>query len=311
MRYSNNSLESIAVFFRKHKTVAKLLALACLCLCLIICWNAGQAHEQKGAHKYAEVPIAEEDFDETFPYLAVTELDQKTEPDNAIVVNLDDYDDEVVLSTGGDYILTGTLAGHLVVDAKEQNVHIFLNNVDITSEGGPAIMVPDDAGDKLVITLMEGTDNSISDNGDFRDYDEYEATIEASCDITINGTGELVVAGYYKDAIRSKDIVKILDGSYSIKCKRNGIMGNDGILVNGGNIVISSEKNGLKTSKKGEDGRGNLVVAGGELSIIAGRYAFVTVKAGIYIYNCTVYNKSIVDTYDCGGSRRVQEGCVQ
>jgi hypothetical protein len=311
MRYSNNPLEFIAVFFRRHRMTAKLLILICLCVGLSVCWNVGYAHENKNSYKIINVPVAEENFDATFPYLEVTELDKKTEPENATEINLDNCGKELVLDTAGDYILSGSMSGHIIVNAKEQNVHLFLNNVSITSEGGPAIVVPDDSGDKLVITVMEGTDNTISDNGDFRDYDEYEAAVEASCDITVNGTGSLIVNGYYKDAIRSKDIVKILDGSYTIKCKRNGIMGNDGILVNGGNIVISSEKNGLKTSKKGEDGRGSLVIAGGELSIIAGRYSFVTTKAGIYIYNCTVYNKSIVDTYDCAGEKRIQEGCVQ
>jgi hypothetical protein len=269
------------------------------------------AHESSDSSGWISIPVAEEKFDETFPYLAVTELDQKTEPENAIEVNLADYKDEIVLDAAGDYILTGSLNGHILIETKEQNVHLFLDNVSITSKGGPAILVADDSGDKLVITLMEGTENAISDNGDFRDYDEYEGAIEASCDITLNGAGALIVNGYYKDAIHSKDIVKVLDGSYTIKCKRNGIMANDGILVNDGAIAISSEKNGLKTSKRGEGGRGNLVVSGGELSIIAGRYAFVTTKANIYIYNCTVYNRSIVNTYNCGGVRSVQEGCVQ
>jgi hypothetical protein len=310
MRYSSSDFEFVVRFFETHKIISKILIFICLCVGLVICWNAGKAYENSGSSKYINVPVAEESFDETFPYLAVTELDSKTIPENATEINLDDYSNEVYLS-GGDYILSGSLTGHIIIDAKEQNIHLFLNGVSITSAGGPAIMVPDNSGEKLVITLVDGTDNSISDNGDFRSYDEYEGTIEASCDITINGTGTLAVNGYYKDAIHSKDIVKILDGNYTLKCKRNGIMGNDGVLVSNGNIVISSEKNGIKTSKKGEDGRGNLIVSGGDLSIIAGRYAFVTTKANIYIYNCTIYNKSIVDTYDCGGLKRIQEGCVQ
>jgi hypothetical protein len=293
------------------KTFLKIFGILCLCFVLLICWKVGKAHEETSSPEYVDISSAEADFDATFPYLALTELDQKTEPEAAVEIKLDDYEDEVVLYKAGDYILSGSLDGHIMVDAREQNIHLFLNNVSITSKGGPAIVVPDDAADKLIITIMEGTDNTISDNGDFRAYDEYEAAIEASCDITLNGTGSLTVNGYYKDAIRSRDIVKVLDGSYTIKCKRNGILGNDGVLVNGGTMTIFSEKNGLKTSKKGEDGRGNLVVSGGELSIVAGRYAFVTTKADIYIYNCTINNKNVVNTYDCGGIRRIQKGCVQ
>jgi hypothetical protein len=278
---------------------------------LVICWSLGKAYEKTSSPNQAEISDAEEDFDSTFPYLALTELDQKSEPEAAVEIKLDDYEDEVVLDKAGEYILSGSLDGHIVVDASEQNIHLFLNNVSITSKQGPAIMVPDGAADKLIITVMEGTDNTVSDNGDFRAYDEYEAAIEASCDITLNGTGNLSVNGYYKDAIRSHDIIKVLDGAYTIKCKRNGIMGNDGVRVSGGTIAISSEKNGFKTSKKGEDGRGNIVISGGELSVIAGRYAFETTKADIYIYNCTVNNRSIVSTYNCGGVMRIEEGCVR
>jgi hypothetical protein len=280
---------------------------------LWLCWKAGVAHEKMilSQEEADTVLAAESESEEAFPYLAVTALEQKTTPENAISINLEDYEDEVILDEEGNYILNGSLSGHILVDAKKQNIHLFLNNVTIKSEGGPAIIVPDDSGERLMITLLEGTENIISDNGDFRSYDEYDAAIDASCDIIINGSGALTVNGYYKDAIRSRDIVKILDGSYTIKCKRNGIMGNDGILVDGGNITISSEKNGFKTSNKGKNGRGNIVISGGEAAVVAGQYAFVTTKADIYIYNCTVNSKSLVGTYDCGGTAQIREGCVQ
>jgi hypothetical protein len=258
-----------------------------------------------------ENTIASADFTKTFPYLEITELDMRTEPQNAEEITLDENRSEIVIDKEGDYILTGVMSGRIVIEAKEQNVHLFLNNVTIKSEGGPAIMVPDNCADKLVITVMDGTGNAIVDNGDFRHFGDYEAAIDASCDITFNGTGALIVNGYYKDAIRSKDIVKVLDGTYSISSKKNAIRGNDGILVNGGNLMIESETNGLMTSKKGADGRGNLVINGGTHSIIAGRYSLVTTKADIYVYNCSIYDKSIVATYDCAGENIIQEDCIQ
>jgi hypothetical protein len=252
-----------------------------------------------------------DDFNKTFPYLEITELDTRTEPQNAVEIALDENNNEIVIDKEGDYILTGIMTGHIIIDAKEQNVHLFLNNVTIKSEGGPAIIVPDNSADKLVITVMDGTGNAIVDNGDYRHFNDYDAAIDASCDITFNGTGALIVNGYYKDAIHSKDIVKLLDGTYSIASKKNAIKGNDGILISGGKLMIESETNGLMTSKKGADGRGNIVIDGGMHSIIAGRYSLVTTKADIYVYNCSIYDKSIVATYDCAGENYIQEGCVQ
>ena len=158
---------------------------------------------------------------------------------------------------------------------------------------------------------MPNTENVISDSASYPADGEIEACIYSECDLTINGTGILLVNGYYKDAIRSKDIVKILDGIYTIKCKRTGIRGNDGVLISGGNLKISSEKYGIKTTNSGPEGRGNLIVSGGELTVIAGQYAFVVTQADLLIYNCTVFDRSVVDTYNVGGTSNIQEGCMQ
>jgi hypothetical protein len=280
---------------------------------LFICWEFGHRYEINSRDNiYDDNAIDNVDnFNKTFPYLEITELDTRTEPKNAVEITLDENKSEIVIDKEGDYILSGIMTGHIIIDAKEQNVHLFLNNVTLKSEGGPAIIVPDNSADKLVITVMDGTGNAIVDNGDFRHFKDYDAAIDASCDITINGTGALIVNGYYKDAIHSKDIVKVLDGTYSIASKKNAIRGNDGILISGGNLMIESETNGLMTSKKGSDGRGNIVIDGGTHSIIAGRYSLVTTKADIYVYNCSIYDKSIVATYDCAGENFIQEGCVQ
>ena len=275
---------------------------------LFICWKIGSAYEA-AAEKAPEIPSTEQDLREDFPYLAITPVDQETEMTAPVEINLSQIQDSYEITAAGEYHLTGELRGTLVINAAEQNVHLFLDNASIAAKTGPAIYCQD--ADKLVITLMPGTENTISDSGDYREDTEIEACIYSECDLTINGTGALTVNGYSKDAIRSKDILKILDGVYTIKCKRTGIHGNDGILVTGGNFMISSEKYGFKTTKSGVEGRGNLIVSGGELSIIAGRYAFVTTQADLYIYDCTVYQRSVVSVYDVGGTVRVQEGCVQ
>lgn len=80
--------------------------------------------------------------------------------------------------------------------------------------------------------------------------------------------------------------------------------------MSGGQFDISSEKNGFKTTKEGADGRGSLIIGGGTMSIIAGRSAFVTTKASVYIFNCSIKSHSVVSTYDIGGLHRVQEGCL-
>lgn len=308
MRYSNNPLEVVFMFFRHHKLISKLCVLSALVLALLVCWMIGRAHEAV-ADDYLNVPATEEELQENFPYLAVTQLDRETELTSPAYVNLSQTQGSYEITTGGEFHLSGELNGTLFINAKEQNVHLFLDNVSITSKSGPAIYCQD--ADKLVITVLSGTENIISDTGDYSVDEDAEACIYSECNMTINGDGKLTVNGYYKDAIRSKDIVKILDGIYNIKCKRTGIHGNDGVLVDGGKITISSEKYGLKTANLGAEGRGNMIISGGEFYIIAGQYAFVTTRADLLIFDCVISGHSIVNTYDVGGRQLIQEGCVQ
>lgn len=309
MRYSSSPLEAVVAFFRNHRTLSRIVALLVLMLALAICWSVGASHEsQKDKYQYVAVPMSDTDLQSQLSYLQITDLDQMVEGTEIKTMNFDNKSGIVEITEGGDYLISGKITGMIHIDAKEQNVHLFLNGLELLSKSGPAIYCEN--ADKLVITLVDGTQNTVSDSGDYREYDDLEACIYSDCDMTFNGTGDLKVNGYYKDAIRSRDIVKILGGTYTIKCKRTAIHGNDGILVKDGEFMISSEKNGLKTTKRGTDGRGSLIVAGGEMNIIAGRYAFVTTKGNLYLYDCTVHSRSIVDTYSVGGAKKVQGGCV-
>ena len=284
----------------------KLYLAILLAFALFVCWKIGAAYETE---KLPDVPVSDEELRESFPYLALIPMDEGTEMTSPVRLDLSGRSNGYTITEAGEYHLTGELQGSLVIDAPEQNVHLFLDNVTITARSGPAVYCQD--ANKFVITLMPGTDNIISDSGDYRADTEVEACIYSACDMTINGSGKLTVNGYYKDAIRSKDIVRILDGVYAIKCKRTAIHGTDGIVVKGGDFTISSEKVGLKSTKTGAQGRGNIIISGGEFSIIAGRYSFVTEKANLYIYDCAVYQRSVVSPYDVAGTLRVQEGCVQ
>ena len=309
MRYSSSPFEFIFAFFREHRTFRRIVELFLLFVALLICWGVGTSREsQKNKYQYVTVPLSDSDLKDNLSYLQITDLDQVIEGTDMKTMSFDNSSDLFEITEGGDYLLSGKLTGRIHIDAKEQNVHLFLNGLELISKSGPAIYCEN--ADKLVITLVEGTQNIVSDSGDYREYDELEACIYSDCDMTFNGNGDLKVNGYYKDAIRSKDIVKILGGTYTIKCKRTAIHGNDGILVKNGEFMISSEKNGFKTTKRGSDGRGSLIISGGEMNIVAGRYAFVTTKANLYIYDCTIQSRSIVDTYSLGGAKKVQVGCV-
>lgn len=309
MQSISNLFDTISRFMTRHKKLSMLLGAVVLCGGLMLCWHAGVRHEAPEVVLPSDIPSSAEALMEEFPRLAMTERDMDDELDQAEKVSLMNHQGGFQITRGGNYRLTGEMEGTLTIQAPEEIVHLFLDDATIEAVSGSAINCVD--AEKLIITLLPGTENSISDSGDYHNTPELEACVFSACDLTINGTGTLNVDGYYKDAIRSKDVVKIVDGNYSIKCKRTAVHGNDGIHAAGGKMVISTEKNGFKTTKRGEENRGALMLSGGEFTIIAGEYAFVTTKANIYIFDCTVRNRSIIDTYNAGGTYFVEGGCVQ
>ena len=308
MPYSSNPFEPLFDFFRNHKQLGRIVLLILLLLGLLLCWSFGESKTKETRYPSNKVPISDADFELYFSTLQVTDLDQAVDASDARDLTLDNTSEVVEITEAGNYNLSGKLNGTIHINVKEGAVHIFLNGLEIVSKSGPAIYC--ESAGKLVITLPEGTENVISDSSDYRSFPNIEACIWSEADLTINGKGSLTVNGFFKDAIRSKDILKIMDGEYRIKSKRTALRGNDGLLIKSGKYTISTEKYGFMTTKNGTDGRGALVISGGEYNIIAGRYAFVTTKANLYIYNCTINNRSIIAPYDVGGTASVEWGVL-
>ncbi len=72
----------------------------------------------------------------------------------------------VVITSAGTYLLSGTLDGSVIVDAdKEDKVQLVLNDAAIHAEAYAAIYVKQ--ADKVFVTLEEGTENTLSNGGSF------------------------------------------------------------------------------------------------------------------------------------------------
>lgn len=287
------------------RTAQRLVLLVILLALLAVCWRIGMRADYQTA---APIPETQADMERDFSFLTLTREDQDTQPDRPAQISLDDCGDECLIEDAGAYRLSGALDGTLRVNAKGSTVHLLFDGVTIRSDNGPAILV--EAAGKVIITLAPGSENSISDSGRYTGTEDSEACICSSSDLTINGSGTLTVHGFYKDAIRSRDVLKLVDGVYRIQCKRTGLHGSDGVNIAGGQVFIESEKNGVKTTKSGPNGRGSLIISGGTVSVVAGRYALVTEEAGLYIFDSAVQLNGVVNDFDIHGKRMIEEGCV-
>ncbi|WP_433618024.1 carbohydrate-binding domain-containing protein [Paenibacillus cellulositrophicus] len=184
---------------------------------------------------------------------------------------------DVTISSAGTYVISGKLqGGSIVVDAgKDDVVRLVLNGAQIASSDSPAIQVKQ-AG-KTVLTLPEGTQNTLSDGTKYADTSDEAPTaaLFSQDDLTINGTGQLTVQGNYKDGITSKDDLKIVSGTLSVNAADDGIIGRDMAAVKAGTININAGGDGFKTTYDGDKtDKGYLLIEDGTFHVESGSDGF-------------------------------------
>lgn len=183
-------------------------------------------------------------------------------------------DGTVTITAAGTYAVSGKLDdGRIVVDVADKGVvRLVLNGAEIHNSDSSAIYV-EEAG-KLVLTLAEGTENVVSDGAEYvfpdASTDEPNAAIFSHDDLTINGSGKLAVQGNYKDAIKSKDDLKITGGTIAIQSVDDGLVGRDLVAVQDGAVTIDAADDAVKTTNDTDETKGFVYIQGGTFSIQAG-----------------------------------------
>lgn len=179
----------------------------------------------------------------------------------------------VTITDAGTYVLQGILNdGCVVVDTdKDSLVHLVLNGVTITNSSSAAVFIKKSL--KTIISLENGTVNTLTDGEQYVYADESEdkpsATLFSKSDLTINGSGMLIVNGNYNDAIQSKDSLRLLGGIYQITSADDGIIGKDMLVIENGSYQIKAQGDGMKASNDKDEALGFILISGGEFDIAA------------------------------------------
>ena len=204
-------------------------------------------------------------------YLQATaeEVDENTETATvSSSINLSDYEPGSVvnITTAGEYILSGTLTdGQIIINVgDEDKVQLYLNNAQITNSSGSAILVKN--AKKVVITLNEGTVNTVTDGAGYANLDESgdpDAAIFSHDDLTINGSGSLIISANYADGIASRDDLKISGGNISITAVNAGLFGNNSFEMKEAAVVITSGGDSLHSD-------GDIFIESGSLTLNSG-----------------------------------------
>ncbi|CAK4833565.1 unnamed protein product [Aphanomyces euteiches] len=195
-------------------------------------------------------------------------------------------DSGITITAAGTYVVSGKLDnGQIVVNVQDKGiVRLVLNGAEIHNSSTSAIYV-EEAG-KTIISLQEGTENLVSDGTTYvypdAATDEPNAAIFSKDDLTINGSGKLVVQGNYNNGITSKDKLKITGGSLDVQAVDDAVMGRDLVAVQAVDLMIKAGGHGIKTTNDKEGEEGYIAIAGGSFKINSGEDAIHS-KGGISI----------------------------
>ena len=179
--------------------------------------------------------------------------------------------DNLTISEGGCYILSGSFTGRVKIDAPGQKVVITLAGADITctgkcplliKEASSAILILQDRTEnRLQAKIGHAKDDSAADESQEEDTEDSAANaLKCGCPLQIEGSGSLELIS-----------------------EKNGISASKSLTVNDGTLVINCENDGIHLSKEektdDEDGEGNitdenetgiLTITGGKIGISCG-----------------------------------------
>ena len=177
-------------------------------------------------------------------------------------------DSKVVITKEGTYLLSGNYISVNINVSDNEKVQLVLKNATIENENGCAILIEN--GDKVFITL-EG-ENKISDGNDYElvvDDSNVDGAIFSKSDLTINGSGSLIINGNLKHGVVSKDDLVIVDSTITVKSNGSGINGKDCVKIKNSTLNIESSSDGIQSDNE-EENRGYIYIESGKFDINSG-----------------------------------------
>lgn len=190
------------------------------------------------------------------------------EGDCTMTLNLQDGVNTI--SRAGVYRVQGSCVGQLIINAKNTDVYLLLDGVQITSPDGPAIHVK--AADKVVLTLAAGTETILTDSTVYTlpaGEDEPDGAIFSKADLMINGAGTLTVHAQYDDGIVSKDGLMLTDAQISVTSIGDAVRGKDSVLMSSVTLTVNAGKDGVKSTNNEEAERGWICIVNSDLNIVS------------------------------------------
>lgn len=218
------------------------------------------------------------DWDETSQTVSLTDSEESADEswkENQGTIALDNMnvtgsgitvsDNVVTITGGGDFTVTGECEnGQIVVNTKEK-VKLRLNGMSLTNKSGAPIYVED--ADKLYITLESGTENNLTDSGEYSENIDADGCLYSKDSVEIKGSGILNINANVYHGIKVKNSLEISNGTININSVGDGIHVNDTCDIIGGTINITSALDGIQADDILNISKGDInVTCTGEVS---------------------------------------------
>lgn len=176
----------------------------------------------------------------------------------------------VTITKEGTYILSGTSSdAQIIVEAeKTDKVQLVLNNVNLASKTSAPIIIKQ--CDKVFITLAPNSNNTLSDTPSYEtviNETTVDSVIFSKDDLTINGSGTLIIQANYKHGIVSKDDLVITGGTIEVTSQKVGLEANDAIKLTEGTLHIISGGDGIRVTNVEDATLGFVYIDGTNLDI--------------------------------------------
>lgn len=299
----------------------KIILMCCLCMCILVgCtkeevatdteeewdWedyieyikeqqeqessNSGSSEEEEEEIDPSEV-ISTLDIDEMFTNNELTLTYSESDSTRITLSN-----ESVTISEEGTYILSGSISdGQIIVEVDDSaKVHLVLDGVDINCSSSAAIYIK--SGDKVFVTLAEGSYNTLSVSGEYvlEDDENVDGAIYSKSDISFMGSGTLEINADYGHGIVGKDDIVFTDGTYIINAQSHGINANDSIRILTGDFTITSGKDGMQADNDDDYMKGYIYIADGT-------YVIMAEQDGISASSMLQIDNGVLEIYSGGG----------
>ena len=195
---------------------------------------------------------------------------------NAAEITLSGTDD-VTITDGGVYVLTGTLTdGRVLVNAPDADVTLVLQDADITCADSSALYIYKAAS--VLLYLPDGTASTLTDGSSY-DYgdgvsssadEEPNACLYAKSDLIIAGGGTLTVTGNANNGITGKDALKIEDASVTVTAANHGVNGKDCLVLKQADVTVTSGGDALRATNDSDTALGCILIGASALTLTAG-----------------------------------------